>query len=39
MEHFWEYLAFVANALIFIMVGMQIDLLVLWQSADLIALL
>ena len=38
MEHFWEYLAFVANALIFIMVGMQIDLLVLWQSVDLIAL-
>lgn len=38
MEHFWEYLAFVANSLIFLMVGMQIDLLVLWQSIDLIAL-
>jgi CPA1 family monovalent cation:H+ antiporter len=38
MEHFWEYLAFVANALIFLMVGLQIDLLVLWQSIDLIAL-
>ncbi|MBT7371327.1 MAG: hypothetical protein HN816_11805, partial [Gammaproteobacteria bacterium] len=38
MEHFWEYLAFVANALIFIMVGLQIDLVVLWQSIDLIAL-
>ncbi len=37
MEHFWEYLAFVANALIFLMVGLQIDLLVLWQSFDLIA--
>lgn len=37
MEHFWEYLAYVANALIFLMVGMQIDLLVLWQSIDLIA--
>ncbi len=36
MEHFWEYLAFVANALIFLMVGLQIDLVVLWQSADLI---
>lgn len=38
MEHFWEYLAFVANALIFIMVGLQIDLMVLWQSIDLIAI-
>jgi CPA1 family monovalent cation:H+ antiporter len=38
MEHFWEYLAFVANALIFLMVGLQIDLVVLWSSIDLIAL-
>ncbi|MDA0789545.1 MAG: cation:proton antiporter [Proteobacteria bacterium] len=38
MEHFWEYLAFVANALIFLMVGLQIDLVTLWQSYDLIAL-
>ncbi|MBT7877377.1 MAG: cyclic nucleotide-binding domain-containing protein [Gammaproteobacteria bacterium] len=38
MEHFWEYLAFVANALIFLMVGLQIDLVVLWESVDLIAL-
>ena len=37
MEHFWEYLAYVANALIFLMVGLQIDLVVLWQSIDLIA--
>lgn len=37
MEQFWEYLAYVANALIFLMVGLQIDLLVLWQSIDLIA--
>ncbi len=37
MEHFWEYLAFLANALIFVMVGLQIDLLVLWESIDLIA--
>lgn len=36
MGHFWEYLAFVANALIFLMVGLQIDLVVLWQSIDLI---
>lgn len=38
MEHFWEYLAFIANALIFLMVGLQIDLMVLWDSAGLIAL-
>ena len=39
MEHFWEYLAYVANALIFLMVGLQIDLAVLWQSIDLISLI
>ncbi len=38
MEHFWEYLAFLANALIFLMVGLQIDLMVLWQSIDLIGI-
>ncbi|MFP6805872.1 MAG: cation:proton antiporter [Pseudomonadales bacterium] len=38
MEHFWEYLAFIANALIFVMVGLQIDILALWASIDLIAL-
>ncbi len=38
MAHFWEYLAFVANALIFLMVGLQIDLVVLWQSIGLIGL-
>jgi len=26
MEHFWEYLVYVPNALIFLMVGLQIDL-------------
>ncbi len=26
LEHFWEYLAFVANALIFLLVGLEIDL-------------
>ncbi len=36
MEHFWEYLAFLANALIFVMVGLQIDLIALWNSVDLI---
>jgi CPA1 family monovalent cation:H+ antiporter len=38
MEHFWEYLAYVANALIFLLVGLQIDLISLWQSLDLILL-
>ncbi len=38
MEHFWEYLAFLANALIFVMVGLQIDLFALWDSVHLIAL-
>lgn len=38
MEHFWEYLAFIANALIFLMVGLQMDLVVLWESIDLIGL-
>ncbi len=38
MEHFWEYLAYVANALIFLMVGLQVDLSGLLHSIDLIAL-
>ena len=38
MEHFWEYLAYIANVLIFLMVGMQIDLGALWASIDLIVL-
>ncbi|MCH7741357.1 MAG: cation:proton antiporter [Proteobacteria bacterium] len=38
MEHFWEYLAFLANALIFVMVGMQTDLAALWASIDLIGI-
>ena len=38
MEHFWEYLAFLANTLIFVMVGMQIDLAALWASIDLIGI-
>lgn len=38
MEHFWEYLAFLANALIFLMVGLQIDLVALVDNADLIVI-
>ncbi|NND67521.1 MAG: hypothetical protein HKN19_08040, partial [Halioglobus sp.] len=32
LEHFWEYLAFVANALIFLLVGLEIDLGALAES-------
>ncbi|TXS96542.1 cyclic nucleotide-binding domain-containing protein [Parahaliea maris] len=32
LENFWEYLAFVANALIFLLVGLQIDLAAVAQS-------
>jgi CPA1 family monovalent cation:H+ antiporter len=38
MEHFWEYLAYLANALIFLMVGMQMNLETLWNSIDLIGI-
>lgn len=38
MEHFWEYLSYLANVLIFLMVGLQINLVALWASADLIAI-
>ncbi len=32
MNHFWEYLAFVANVLIFLLVGLSVDLPALWDS-------
>ncbi len=32
MNHFWEYLAFVANALIFLLVGLSVDLPALWGT-------
>ena len=35
LEHFWEYLAFIANALIFLLVGLTIDLAALWNSIDI----
>lgn len=37
MEEFWEYMAFVANALIFLMVGIGIELGVLGESLGLLA--
>ena len=36
LEHFWEYIAFVANALIFLMVGLRVELSVLWSEIDLL---
>ena len=36
MNHFWVYLAFVANALIFLLVGLLVDLPALWNSLPLL---
>ena len=36
LEHFWEYMAMVANALIFLMVGLAVDLGALANSAPLL---
>jgi CPA1 family monovalent cation:H+ antiporter len=36
LEHFWEYMAFVATALIFLMVGLRVDLGELLNSVDLL---
>ena len=32
LNHFWEYLAFIANALIFLLVGLSVNLSELWAS-------
>lgn len=37
IDHFWEYVAYVATALIFLMVGMRVNLAELWLSADILA--
>ncbi len=36
LEHFWEYMAFIANALIFLLVGLQVEFQALWDSLDLL---
>ena len=36
MEHFWALFAFIANALLFLLVGMKLDLVALWGSIDLL---
>ncbi|WP_198507325.1 cation:proton antiporter [Mariprofundus ferrinatatus] len=37
LEHFWELLAFIANALLFLLVGMKVDLNALWETLDMLA--
>ncbi|MDA0306768.1 MAG: sodium:proton antiporter [Proteobacteria bacterium] len=36
LEHFWEYLAFMANALIFLFVGLRVNLGALYGSLDIL---
>ncbi len=36
LEHFWEYLAFMANALIFLFVGLRVNLGALYDSLDIL---
>jgi monovalent cation:H+ antiporter, CPA1 family len=36
LEHFWDYIAFIANALIFLMVGLRVDLSGLWGTLGLL---
>ncbi len=36
LEHFWEYVAFIANTLIFLMVGLRVELASLWGTMDLL---
>ncbi len=37
LEHYWEYLVFVATALIFLMVGLRVELQDLWENIDMLA--
>jgi CPA1 family monovalent cation:H+ antiporter len=36
MDHFWELFAFIANALLFLLVGMKVDLIALWGTMDVL---
>jgi monovalent cation:H+ antiporter, CPA1 family len=36
LDQFWAYIAFIANALIFLMVGLRVDLSQLWANATLL---
>lgn len=37
LDHFWQQMAFIANALIFILVGIKVELTAVWGSLDLMA--
>lgn len=37
LDHFWEQMAFIANALIFLLVGIKVELTAVWASLDLMA--
>lgn len=36
LDHFWEFIAMLATALLFLLVGMQVDLLALWAAVDIL---
>jgi monovalent cation:H+ antiporter, CPA1 family len=36
LEHFWEYMAFMANALIFLLVGLRVELHELWNAIAIV---
>lgn len=36
LEHFWEFLAYIANALIFLLVGLSVNLSALWNSMGML---
>ncbi len=36
LEHFWEYMAFVATALIFLMLGLRMEFGSLWEARDVL---
>ena len=38
VEAFWEFAAFIANSLLFLLIGLQLNLKILWLDAALIAL-
>ena len=33
----WEYLAFLANSMVFLLIGLSIDLVLLWENLDVLA--
>ena len=37
LDHYWEYLVFVATALIFLMVGLKVEFMAMWEHVDMLA--